>query len=97
MIFALEVEDQRTMIFYEKSRSDGLIRIEQKPNELIEFYRNRDDFLLQRKSVSNGGTIIEKFDRNSKDNIEELIFAISENRFHLTFHRQSQHIAASTQ
>ncbi|KAM9301968.1 dynein regulatory complex subunit 7 [Gastrophryne carolinensis] len=44
-------ETERTMLFYSKARLDGLERRDEKPKEIIETFRERDDFLCYRHAV----------------------------------------------
>ena len=41
-------ENERTMIFYNEARVDGLVRREETPIEMVEHFKDRDDFLYYR-------------------------------------------------
>ena len=41
-------ESERTMVFYDEARVDGLQKREEMPTEMTEHFVNRDDFLYYR-------------------------------------------------
>ncbi|KAK6999816.1 dynein regulatory complex subunit 7 [Biomphalaria glabrata] len=45
---ATEPENERTMIFYDEARHDGLVKREEKPLSMTEHFKGREDFLFYR-------------------------------------------------
>lgn len=88
------------MIYYPKSRLDGLWKRSSTDDTLIEEYLDREDFLSYRKIDLPRRAIEERFDREmskkANDQVETLIYALESNRFDLIYHRDEEHISAST-
>ncbi|CAF0982733.1 unnamed protein product [Adineta steineri] len=109
-------EFERTMIYYDKARLDGLAKRHETMLELTDYFVNRDDFLEYRKALfeprpkkfgpaekDNQRPIIsitERYGRNvelnANDDIRELVFAIKDDKFVITYHRDDIHITPST-
>ncbi|KAM3920678.1 dynein regulatory complex subunit 7 [Leptodactylus fuscus] len=48
---SLAPETERTMLFYSEARLDGLQKREEKPNEMMEIFQGRQDFLYYRHTL----------------------------------------------
>ncbi|CAF1082366.1 unnamed protein product [Adineta steineri] len=99
----------RIMIYYHKSRLDSLSKRHETTHELTDYFIDHDNFLTYRKVIfeiqlkkSTQRSIIsitEKFNRNpslnSNEDIQELIFAIKDNKFIITYYRDINCITSS--
>lgn len=99
------------MIYYHKSRLDCLAKRYKTMNEFTDYFIDHENFLEYRQAIfeksSLGGKVprrpiivSERFHRNPSlnvnDDIQEVIYAIKDNKFIITYHRDNQHITAST-